>query len=89
MPEHYDTGPQFSYSQWPRSITTLSLRRVRGSNTFACLAAHFNEGEICDIVWLVASEHLSNLTNIGLNIGWDRLCRIERAALHKRCCNPF
>jgi hypothetical protein len=59
------------------------------SNTFACLAAHFNEGEICDIVWLVASEHLSNLTNIGLNIGWDGLCRIERTALHERCCNPF
>ena len=39
------------------------------SNTFACLAAHFNEGEICDIVWIIASEHLSNLTNIGLNIG--------------------
>ena len=59
------------------------------SNTFACLATHFNEGEICDIVWLVASEHLSNLTNISPNIGWDGLCRIERAALHKRCCNPF
>jgi len=50
---------------------------------------HFNEGEICDIGWLVASEHLSNLTNIGPNIGWDGVCRIERTALHKRCCNPF
>jgi len=59
------------------------------SNTFACLAACFNERAICDIVWLVASEHLSNLTNIGLNIGWDGLCRIERTALHERCCNPF
>ena len=59
------------------------------SYTFACLAACFNERAICDIVWLVASQHLSNLTNISLNIGWDGLCRIERAALHKRCCNPF
>jgi hypothetical protein len=33
-----------------------------------------SEREICDLVWLVASEHLFNITNIGLNIGSDGLC---------------
>ena len=34
--------------------------------------------EICEIVWLVASEHLYNMTNIGLNIHSDMLCDISR-----------
>jgi hypothetical protein len=41
--------------------------------TFARLRRHYGEREICDIVWLVASEHIYNLTNIGLNIGSDGL----------------
>jgi hypothetical protein len=40
-------------------------------DTFARLARHFSEREICDIVWLVASEHLANMTNRGLNIESD------------------
>jgi alkylhydroperoxidase family enzyme len=42
--------------------------------TFAALQRHYSEREIYDIVWLVASEHIYNLTNIGLNIGSDGLC---------------
>lgn len=53
------------------------MRRVSHA-TFAALAEHHSEREICDIVWLVASEHLFNLSNIGLNIGSDGLC--ERLA---------
>jgi hypothetical protein len=37
---------------------------------------HFSEREICDIVWLVASEHLYNKTNVGLNIGSDGFCEV-------------
>jgi hypothetical protein len=33
---------------------------------------------ICEIVWLVASEHLYNMANIGLNIHSDMLCDISR-----------
>lgn len=33
---------------------------------------------LCEIVWLVASEHLYNMTNIGLNIHSDLLCEISR-----------
>jgi alkylhydroperoxidase family enzyme len=55
--------------------------------TFARLRRYYSEREICEIVWLVASEHLYNMTNIGLNIGSDALCEIpplgdEDAVLH-------
>ena len=46
--------------------------------TFARLAAHYSEREVCEIVWLVASEHLYNLTNIGMNIHSDMLCDISK-----------
>ena len=37
------------------------------------MAGYYSEREICEIVWLVASEHFYNLTNIGLNIHSDML----------------
>ena len=36
------------------------------------------ERAICEIVWLVASEHVYNMSNIGLNIHSDMLCDIAR-----------
>jgi hypothetical protein len=44
------------------------------------MARHYSEREICEIVWLVASEHLYNMTNIGLNIHSDMLCDITKRA---------
>jgi alkylhydroperoxidase family enzyme len=45
--------------------------------TFERLARYFSEREICDLVWLVASEHLYNISNIGLGIGSDGLCQLR------------
>ncbi len=56
--------------------TTKEVRR----ETFAALAQHYTEREICDIAWLVASEHMVNLTNIGFNIGSDGLCELKPPA---------
>jgi hypothetical protein len=42
------------------------------------MSGHYSEREICEIVWLVASEHFYNMTNIGLNIHSDMLCDISR-----------
>ena len=42
------------------------------------LAYYFTHRQFCEIVWLVASEHLYNLTNIGLNIHSDMLCDLYR-----------
>jgi len=43
----------------------------------AQLVRHYSERQICEIVWLVASEHLYNVSNIGLNIGSDGLCEVR------------
>ena len=61
----------------PPSTTPRSDEREEGRlETFARLKRHYSEREICEIVWLVASEHLYNLTNSGLNIGSDGLCEL-------------
>lgn len=57
-------------------VTELTRSRTVAEATFARLTSHYSEREICDIVWLVASEHLFNLNNIGLNIGSDGFCEM-------------
>ena len=42
------------------------------------MSGYYSERAICEIVWLVASEHFYNMTNIGLNIHSDMLCDISR-----------
>lgn len=59
--------------------TELTRDKKVEHKTFDRLAKHFSEREICEIVYLVASEHLYNLTNIGLNIHSDMLCEIVRS----------
>lgn len=56
--------------------TELTERRHVSPDAFERLASHYSEREICEIVWLVASEHLYNLNNIGLNIGSAGLCEL-------------
>jgi alkylhydroperoxidase family enzyme len=59
-------------------VTELTKNKTVDPETFDRMARHYSEREICEIVWLVASEHLYNLTNIGLNIHSDMLCDITR-----------
>src|SRR5215472_516750 len=59
-------------------VTELTKHKEVNPDTFARLAEHYSEREICEIVWLVASEHVYNMTNIGLNIHSDMLCDITR-----------
>jgi hypothetical protein len=47
-------------------------------HTFERMRKHYSERAICEIVWLVASEHFYNITNLGLNIHSDMLCDIAR-----------
>ncbi len=58
----------------------LTEDRHVGPDTFAELARHYSEREICDVVFLVASEHLYNITNIGLNIGSAGMCEAPAVA---------
>lgn len=57
--------------------TELTTNKKVEAATFARLRRFYSEREICEIVWLVASEHLYNVTNIGLNVHSDMLCRIN------------
>src|ERR1041384_6935221 len=59
-------------------VTELTKEKKVNPDTFARLSRHYSEREICEIVWLVASEHLYNMTNIGVNIHSDMLCDIWR-----------
>ena len=77
LPE-YRTSPLFSDAERAALdyATELTRNRRVEPETFARLAHYYSEREICDIVWLVASEHLYNMTNIGLNIGSAGLCEL-------------
>jgi alkylhydroperoxidase family enzyme len=56
----------------------LTKEKKVDPKTFQKLSAHFSERAICEIVWLVASEHFYNMTNLGLNIHSDMLCDIAK-----------
>ena len=59
-------------------VTELTKDKKVNPDTFARMSRHYSERAICEIVWLVASEHVYNMTNIGLNIHSDMLCDITR-----------
>jgi alkylhydroperoxidase family enzyme len=74
----YRTSPWFSDAERAAIDYATELTRDRQvePETFERLARYYGEREICDIVWLVASEHIYNVTNIGLGIGSDGLCEL-------------
>jgi alkylhydroperoxidase family enzyme len=76
----YATSPLFTEAERVALdyATELTTTKSVSADAFARLARHYSEREICDIVWLVASEHLANMTNIGLGVGSDGLCEISR-----------
>jgi hypothetical protein len=59
-------------------VTELTKEKKVNPETFTRMSRHYSKREICEIVWLVATEHLYNMTNIGLNIHSDTLCDISR-----------
>jgi alkylhydroperoxidase family enzyme len=78
----YRTSPLFTEAERAALDYATELTRDKhvSPETFARLARHYSEREICDIVWLVASEHLYNMSNIGLNIGSDGFCEVRPPA---------
>ncbi|HEY9084398.1 MAG TPA: carboxymuconolactone decarboxylase family protein [Candidatus Tyrphobacter sp.] len=58
-------------------VTELTKTKAVSSETFNRLSRCHSEREICEIVWLVASEHVYNMTNLGLNIHSDMLCNLN------------
>ena len=80
--EQYRTSALFTEAERAALdyVTELTKDKKVNPDTFARMQRHYSEREICEIVWLVASEHLYNMTNIGLNIHSDMLCDISRKA---------
>ncbi|HTW60199.1 MAG TPA: hypothetical protein VMD55_00245, partial [Terracidiphilus sp.] len=78
--DDYATSPLFSEADRAALDYVTELTRDKKVNpaTFERMRNHFSERAICEIVWLVASEHVYNMTNIGLNIHSDMLCEIGR-----------
>jgi alkylhydroperoxidase family enzyme len=76
--DEYRTSPLFTNAERAALdyATELTQDRHVSQETFDRLAVFYSEREICDIVWLVASEHLYNVSNHGLNIGSDGLCEL-------------
>lgn len=74
----YRTSPLFDDKQRAALdyATELTEHKWVTPATFARLAAGYSEREICEIAWLVSSEHLYNLNNLGLGIGSDGLCEV-------------
>jgi alkylhydroperoxidase family enzyme len=72
----YGDSPLFSAEERAALdfVTELTREHDVAPDTFAELARRFSEREICDIVYVVGSEHVFNLTNLGLGIGSDGLC---------------
>jgi alkylhydroperoxidase family enzyme len=79
--DDYATSPLYSDAERALLdyVTSLTRDRKVDPETFARLRKHYSERAICEIVWLVASEHVYNMTNIGLNIHSDMLCDIVRS----------
>ena len=78
--EQYGTSPLFSEAERAMLdyVTGLTKEKKVEPEIFARMSRHYSERQICEIVWLVASEHLYNMTNIALNIHSDMLCDISR-----------
>ena len=76
----YRTSPLFSEAERAALdyVTQLTKEKKVDEATFARVQRHYSDRAICDMVWLVASEHFYNMTNIGLNIHTDMLCDLAR-----------
>jgi len=78
--EQYRSSPLFTDAERAALdyVTELTKEKKVDPDTFSRMSRHYSERQICEIVWLVASEHVYNMTNIGLNIHSDMLCDIAR-----------
>jgi alkylhydroperoxidase family enzyme len=76
----YRTSPLFNEAERAALdyVTELTKNKQVDPGTFERVRWHYSERAICDMVWLVASEHFYNMTNLGLNIHTDMLCEIAR-----------
>lgn len=78
--EDYRTSPLFNDAERGAIdyATELTKNKRGDPELFANMKKHYTDRELCEIVWLIASEHIYNMTNIGLNIHSDMLCDVRK-----------
>ncbi len=59
-------------------VTLLARDRKMDQEMFNRLALHYSERELCEIVWITATEFYYNIGNIGLNIHSDMFCDLAK-----------
>lgn len=84
--DEYQSSPLFTDAERAALdyATQLTVERKANPDAFGRLKKHYMEREICEIVYLIASERLYNLTNIGLNIRSDMICDITKEKMRRR-----
>lgn len=84
--EQYGTSPLFSDAERAALdyVTELTENKSVNPDTFSRMRRYYSERQVCEIVWLVASEHVYNMTNIGLNIHSDMLCNLTKKNSQKQ-----
>jgi alkylhydroperoxidase family enzyme len=77
--EVYQTSPLFSSAERAALAfaTELAERKQVSPETFEALCGRYSEREVCEIAWLVSSNHLFNINNLGLGIGSQGLCSVS------------
>lgn len=78
--DNYASDPLFTAAERALLdyVTDLTKNKQVDPDTFARMAKYYSERTICEIVYVVASEHLYNITNLGLHIHSDMLCDISK-----------
>jgi alkylhydroperoxidase family enzyme len=76
--DEYADSPLFSDEERAalEFATELTEQRYVGPDAIERLSRHYSERQICEIVWVVSSNHLFNINNLGLGIGSDGYCDI-------------
>ena len=76
----YRTSPLFTDAERAALdyASELTENKKVEPETFSRLTRYYSERQICEIAWLVATEHLYNISNIALNIHSDMLCDIAK-----------
>jgi alkylhydroperoxidase family enzyme len=75
----YPTSPLFTEAERAALDYASELagdKHVR-PETFERLKAFYSERQICELAWVVATEHVYNISNHGLNIGSDGFCELR------------
>lgn len=78
--DEYATSPLFSERERAALdfVTHLTVEKKSTPEIFTRLSRFYSEREICEIVWLAATEHVYNITNIALNIHSDMFCDVTK-----------